>query len=323
MRTAARDGHTRGNASLVSPSLQLASEFPPFEVLESLANDIEHFDPENSDQNIDNYFRELENTLIDLHNAPQREKVKLVFIQTLPPSVRNDYIELHQALIEEFSSTADEIAAMVAASQIKQSRLEHPRDYYKCLRRVLSRKKRHQAYKKTTFKSLFLQNLQPCIRTHVVLRTHHSKPSMHELRKVTQMAWETIVTSKAKGGTPAPTSSDTKVSHTPTASKDHPHSRTKGGDKKSNRDTERNRHVHQLRRDRHSQNRSSRRPYAEILAQNVDHPIDRPDDDFIISDQSLTDSDITSDYSFTERYSPEPRVKNPKHKSSRVRFSQY
>ncbi|KAF0027409.1 hypothetical protein F2P81_020150 [Scophthalmus maximus] len=112
MRTAACDGHAKGNACVVSPSLQLTSQFPRLEVLEFLANDIEHFDPTNSDQNIDNYFRELEKTLIDLPNETQGEKVTFVwktsskavhkFIQTLPASVRNDYIELHQALIEEY-----------------------------------------------------------------------------------------------------------------------------------------------------------------------------------------------------------------------------
>ena len=336
-RTVARDTHIHSRTSLVSPSPGRTSQCPRLEELEFIAKDMEHFDPDNCDQNIEDYFRELDNNLIDLPHATQREKAKLLwktsskavhkFIQSQPPSVRDDYKELRQVLIEEFSSPADEITSMVAALQIKHSRCEHPRDYYKRLRHAYFQGKNAPGLEEnSTFKSLFLRNLHPCVRTHVVLRTHQGNPSMHEIRKMTQVAWETAVTFKVRGETTELARSNTEASHRSTASKDHPHNRPKGGDKKPRRDTERNRHVHQLRRDRHSHNRSSRRPYAEILAQKYDQPMYGSDDDHSISDYHLehghnpSDSDSASEClsasGYLERYSPEPRVKrNLKYKA--------
>ena len=343
-RTVVRDAHVHGSASLVLSSPEMTSQCPRLKVLELIAKDIDHFDTDSCNHHIEDYFRELEYNLVDLPHATQSEKVKLVwktsskavhkFIQSQPSRVRNDYQELRQALVEEFSFPADETTSMVAALQIKHSRREHPRDYYQRLRHAYFQGKNAPGLEENPiFKSLFLQNLHPCVRTHVVLMTHQGNPSLHEIRKMTQVAWETVVKPKAGGKTTEPASSNTEVSYRSAASKDHPHNSPKGGDKKQHRNTERNRRVHQLRRDRHSHNRSFRRPYAEILAQKCDQTMDRSDDDHSISDHSSlhghhsSDSDSASEClspsGYTERYSPEPQVKNLRYKSSRARFSQF
>ncbi len=148
---------------------------------------------------------------------------------------------------------------------------------------------------------------------------------------VTCMIWKAFVPTKAKT-TEFATASSTEVSQRPKCSKDHPHDRPKGGDKGLQQDTERNRHVHQLRRDRHSHNRSCRRPYSEILAQRYDQPTGRSDDELLISaynstrSHSLSDSDNASECSSAssdlEHYSPEPQVKRKwRHRSFKARSS--
>ena len=295
-RTVAHGTPVHSDVSSVSPSQKMTSQCPRLEELELIAKDMEHFDPGNPDQHIDDYFTELENNLVDLPDATHREKVKLVwktsskvvhkFIQTQPPSVRNNYQELRHALKEEFSSTADEAHGMFAALQIRHSRLEHPRDYYNRLRYAYFQGKNAPGLEENPFfKSLFLQNLHPCVRTHVVLSTLQDNPSLHELRKITQQVWETVVLSKAKRRATELVSPQPVASQRSTVPKHHPQprNRTKGGDKRMHRDTERNRHVHHMRRDGHS-HRSRRMPYADILAQNYDQQVDRSEDD--ISDCS-------------------------------------
>ena len=339
--TLACDRHVRSHARLISPFSEKTSQSPRLEVLELIAKDIEMFDPDNRDQDIDDYVRELDINMTDLPNANQREKIKLMwktsskavhkFIQAQPPRIRDDYAELCHALKEEYSSPADEIASLVAASQIKHSRREHPRDFYKRLRHAYFQGKNAPGLEESsTFKSLFLRNLHPCVRTHVSLRTHQGNPSLNEIRKMTQMAWETVVNSKERGKTTEPACSDTRASPKFTASQVHPHYRSKGGDKRPHRDTERNRHVHHQRRNGNTSPRSSRRPYSEIMAQKHDLPLDSSDDDYRYTDRlsdhghkapdSDSASDCPSDYGYPERYSPEPRVRrHSKRMNSRVR----
>ena len=100
---------------------------------------------------------------------------------------------------------------------------------------------------------------------------------------------------------------------------DHPHNHPKRGDKRPLGDAERHHHVHQLHRDRHSHNRSSRRPYAEVLAQKCDQPLDESANDRSISNHSSehghnpSDSNSASECfsasDYPECYSPEPREK--------------
>lgn len=148
---------------------------------------------------------------------------------------------------------------------------------------------------------------------------------------MTQEIWEIIVNSKSSGKTPEPAFSNTTASQKSPASKHHPPNRPKGGDKRAHRDIERNRHVHQLRRDRHADKRSCRRPYAEILAQNYDQPAYHSDDDHSFSDHgsvhshnslaSDSGSEFLSPSRYSERYSPEPQFKqNLNSKNNRFSF---
>ncbi|KAF0039213.1 hypothetical protein F2P81_007448 [Scophthalmus maximus] len=96
--------------------------------LESLARDIECFDPSSQDSNVADYLREIERCLIDLPRATPREKLKLiwkttarsvhVFMETLPPDTRDCYHTLRKALREEYSPFTDEASATLGAFAI-------------------------------------------------------------------------------------------------------------------------------------------------------------------------------------------------------------
>ena len=202
---------------------------------------------------------------------------------------------------EEFSSTADEATGIVAAIQVKHSR-EHPRDYYICFRHAYFQGRNATGLEENhIFKSLFVKNLHPCLRLHVEMSMLQENLSLKEIRKMTQVIWKIIVNSKSSGKTPEPAFTNTRASQKPPASKHHPPNRPKGGDKRTHRDIERNRHVHQLRCDRHADKRSCRRPYAEILAQNYGQPAYHSDDDHNFSDHgsvhshNFLDSDSASE----------------------------
>uniref|UniRef100_A0A671XSV6 Uncharacterized protein n=1 Tax=Sparus aurata TaxID=8175 RepID=A0A671XSV6_SPAAU len=229
-RTAAWDVNVHRNASL---------EGPRFEELESMARDIEHFEPDNCDHHVENYLSSLDHCLADLHRATQREKVKLVektsskalhkFIETQPPSIRDDYKELCHTLKEEFSSTADEATGIVAAIQVKHSRRKHPRDYYICFRHAYFQGRNAPGLKENPiFKVLFVKNLHPCVRPHVEMSTRQENLSLKEIRKMTQVAWETMVNLKSSGKTPEPAFSNNSVSKIPCL-KTSPSQQTKGG----------------------------------------------------------------------------------------------
>ena len=67
--------------------------------LESLAKDVEGFDPHSQEPQVDNNLQEVEHCLLDLANPSSREKLKLVwkttarnviaFMETLPPGIRD------------------------------------------------------------------------------------------------------------------------------------------------------------------------------------------------------------------------------------------
>ena len=131
-RTAAWDVNVHRNAILECSCL----EEPEF-----IARDVNIL---SCDRHVEDYLSLLDHSLIHLPHITQREKVKNVwktgseavrkFKQSQPPSVRNENRELCHVLKEELSSTADEATAIVAATQIKHSCHEHPRDYYMCFR---------------------------------------------------------------------------------------------------------------------------------------------------------------------------------------------
>ncbi|XP_051571559.1 uncharacterized protein LOC127451142 [Myxocyprinus asiaticus] len=172
--------------------------------LESLAGDIERFDPSNRDSNIDNYLREIEHYLIDLPYASLREKLKLIwkttvrsvhaFMETLPTGIQNHYSALCKALCEEYSLYIDEASATIAAFAITQKRHEPPREYYRCLRTTYFQGSNEPGLEEErAIKSLFLHNLHECVRYDVTMHCRMGNPTMQEIRKYAQLAWETRV----------------------------------------------------------------------------------------------------------------------------------
>ena len=182
---------------------------PRLKQLDAIAKDIERFDPEKQDHNVEDYLREITHSLSDLPGATQREKIKLIwkttsrsihaFIESQPSSIRDSYSRLCRALMDEYSPFADETSATISAIQIKHRRSEHPREFYNRLRHAFFQGRNGPGLvEDRAFKSLFLHNLHPCVRTHVTLMTRKDNPSMRDIRRMAQMAWETVVRSNDK-----------------------------------------------------------------------------------------------------------------------------
>ena len=172
--------------------------------LDALAADIERFDPETRDANVHDYLREIEYCLNDLPHASSREKLRLIwkttsrsvrgFIEMQPSQVRRSYSRLCNVLREEYTPYADEASATLSAIQIKQRRIEAPREYYRRLRNAYFQGSTAPGLEEDrAFKSLFLHNLHPCVRTHVTLMCNQGKCTMQEMKRMAQITWETVV----------------------------------------------------------------------------------------------------------------------------------
>lgn len=172
--------------------------------LESLARDIERFDPSSRDSNIDDYLREIERCLIDLPHASSREKLKLlwkttarsvhVFMETLPSDTRDHYPALRRALREEYAPYSDETSATLGALTITQKRNEPPREYYRRLRAAYFQGRNAPGLEEDrSFKSLYLHNLHECVRYDVTMHCRTGNPTMQEIKRYAQVSWETRV----------------------------------------------------------------------------------------------------------------------------------
>lgn len=170
--------------------------------LESLAKDIERFDPNSPDANIEDYFREVERCLVDLPDATSREKLKLVwkttarsvhvFVETLPPNTRDRYATLRKALREEYSLYTDEASATLGAFAILQKKHEPPREYFRRLRTAYFQGRNAPGLEEDhAFKSLFLHNLHESLRYDVTMHCRTRGLTMQEIKKYAQLAWET------------------------------------------------------------------------------------------------------------------------------------
>ena len=101
--------------------------------------------------------------------------------------------------MDEYSPFADETSATISAIQIKHRRNEHPREFYNRLRRAFFQGRNGPGIvEDRPFKSIFLHNLHPCVRTHVTLMMWKDNPSMRDIRKMAQMAYETVIRSNDK-----------------------------------------------------------------------------------------------------------------------------
>ncbi|XP_076855080.1 uncharacterized protein LOC143510013 [Brachyhypopomus gauderio] len=185
--------------------------FPRLKLLDSLAKDMEPFNPASPNYHVEDYLKEIERSLSDLPYATEQEKVKLIwkttsrsvhtFIESQPFSIRDSYTQLCKALAEEYSPFFDEASAFMSAINIKHKRSEHPRDYFNRLKQTFFQGRNGPGLTEDrTFKSLFLHNLHPCVRTHVTLLACQGDLSMREIRKTTQTVWETVVQPSMPGG---------------------------------------------------------------------------------------------------------------------------
>nr|XP_054594803.1 uncharacterized protein LOC129162479 [Nothobranchius furzeri] len=169
--------------------------------IESLAKDIERFDPNTNESNVDDYLREIERCLLDLPAPFSREKLKLIwkttsrtvhgFMETLPPDIRDRYSSLCRALRDEYATYADSASATMGAFPIKHRRNEPPREYYRRLKSAYFQGRNGPGLEEDpAFRSLFIHNLHECVRSEVSMYCRMKKLTTQEIRRYAQQAWE-------------------------------------------------------------------------------------------------------------------------------------
>ncbi|XP_070407636.1 uncharacterized protein [Nothobranchius furzeri] len=169
--------------------------------IESLAKDIERFDPNTNESNVDDYLREIERCLLDLPAPSSREKLKLIwkttsrtvhgFMETLPPDIRDRYSSLCRALRDEYATYADSASATMGAFSIKHWRNEPPREYYRRLKSAYFQGRNGPGLEEDpAFRSLFIHNLHECVRFEVSMYCRMKKLTTQEIRRYAQQAWE-------------------------------------------------------------------------------------------------------------------------------------
>ncbi|KAM3608871.1 uncharacterized protein V6R79_005962 [Siganus canaliculatus] len=169
-------------------------------LLEFLARDIECFNPDRKDSNIDDYLREVERCLLDLPQPSDREKLKLVwrttarsvhrFMQTLSPATRHSYPDLCRALQEEYSTYSNLVSAMEAALKTRQEKSEPPKQFYWRLRSAYFQGRNAPGLEEDpAFRALFLNNLHSDIQWFVNHQCRNNKMSVQEIRRFAQEVW--------------------------------------------------------------------------------------------------------------------------------------
>ncbi|KAM3590701.1 uncharacterized protein V6R79_014585 [Siganus canaliculatus] len=169
-------------------------------LLEFLARDIECFNPDRKDSNIDDYLREVERCLYDLPQPSDREKLKLVwrttarsvhrFMQTLSPATRHSYPDLCRALQEEYSTYSNLVSAMQAALKTRQEKSEPPKQFYWRLRSAYFQGRNAPGLEEDpAFRALFLNNLHSDIQWFVNHQCRNNKMSVQEIRRFAQEVW--------------------------------------------------------------------------------------------------------------------------------------
>ncbi|XP_070411521.1 uncharacterized protein [Nothobranchius furzeri] len=193
--------------------------------IESLAKDIERFDPNTNESNVDDYLREIERCLLDLPAPSSREKLKLIwkttsrtvhgFMETLPPDIRDRYSSLCRALRDEYATYADSASATMGAFSIKHWRNEPPREYYRRLKSAYFQGRNGPGLEEDpAFRSLFIHNLHECVRSEVSMYCRMKKLTTQEIRRYAQQAWEA-------GGKPQKPDAHHRVMHLQATSEDH------------------------------------------------------------------------------------------------------
>ena len=169
--------------------------------IDSIAKDIERFDPDDKNASVIDYLREIRHGLGDMGHATSREKLKLVwkttsrsvrrFIETQPSRIRDSFSKLCRALREEYAPSTDRLSATLSAAQIKQRRTESPREYYRRLRGVYFQGSNTPGQEEDDchFRLMFLHNLHPSVRPHVTLACEQNDHTIGKMKRIAQAIW--------------------------------------------------------------------------------------------------------------------------------------
>ena len=173
--------------------------------IDSIAKDIERFDPDDKHASVIDYLREIRHGLTDLDHATSQEKLKLIwkttsrstrrFIETQPPRIRDSFSKLCRVLREEYAPSTDRLTATLSAAQIKQRRTESPREYYRRLRGAYFQGSSTPGQEEDDchFRLMFIHNLHSSVRTHVTLACEQRNHTIGEIKRIAQVLWETTV----------------------------------------------------------------------------------------------------------------------------------
>lgn len=177
--------------------------------LDILAKDVDRFEPEKRERNVNDYFCELERALLELPGATSLEKARLIwktssttvrgFLRGFPPHELDNYKKLRKHMIDEYSTYTDETAATMEALQVKHQKHEHPRTYFTRLREAYFQGSHAPGLEEDRiFKSFFLNNLHPSIKDQTNIICRQKFHTMKEIRAVATMTWQTLVKPKQK-----------------------------------------------------------------------------------------------------------------------------
>lgn len=171
------------------------------QILRELACDIEVFNPETTDNNIELYLKDVNAALTYFPEASMADKVFLLrkstaqtvhgFMDRQSPAIANNYDKLCKALLVEYTLHQNPSASRLSAFRIKQGRHESPREYYERLRKMyFAGKDDPRAEEDVMFKSLFVSNLYPTVRKPLILMVDIENMSAGELRQLAMRAWD-------------------------------------------------------------------------------------------------------------------------------------
>ena len=179
--------------------------------LDKLARNIPTFNPNPAGGNdVYSYLTDIEFHLQTVDNVTTWDKLYLLrttsgrivrsFLDRQPESVKQNYPQLRQALIREFSNP-DSDQGIIAAMDLKQARLETPQAYYERLRLAYFGP-RNEAFMEedVSFKTLFLRNLHPTQSAHLGVLVCPRTLSIQQLRDLAHKAYVKQTTGSDKPG---------------------------------------------------------------------------------------------------------------------------
>ncbi|KAA0707576.1 hypothetical protein E1301_Tti014854 [Triplophysa tibetana] len=168
--------------------------------LDKLARNIPTFTPNPAGgHDIHAYLQDINFHLKTMPNVPTGDRLYLLritssrevrsFLDRQSDSVKGDYEQLQQALIREFADPESE-QGLVAAMDLKQSRLETPQAYYNRLRRTyFGARNEPEMEEDFNFRTLFLRNLHPSVSHHLGVTACPRTMTTQQLRDLAHKAY--------------------------------------------------------------------------------------------------------------------------------------